>query len=33
MHWLMDCLFRDDECRVRIEHAPENFVPINTKER
>lgn len=28
MHWLMDCLFRDDECRVRTEHAPANFVTI-----
>ncbi|MEF2552381.1 ISAs1 family transposase [Aurantimonas sp. A2-1-M11] len=29
MHWLMDCLFRDDECRVRTEHAPANFTTIN----
>ena len=28
MHWLMDCLFRDDECRVRTEHAPANFTTI-----
>lgn len=28
MHWLMDCLFRDDECRVRTEHAPANFATI-----
>jgi predicted transposase YbfD/YdcC len=28
MHWLMDCLFRDDECRVRTEHAPVNFATI-----
>lgn len=28
MHWLMDCLFRDDDCRVRTEHAPANFVTI-----
>jgi predicted transposase YbfD/YdcC len=28
MHWLMDCLFRDDESRVRTEHAPANFTTI-----
>lgn len=28
MHWLMDCLFRDDECRVRSEHAPANFTTV-----
>lgn len=28
MHWLMDCLFRDDECRVRTEHAAANFTTI-----
>lgn len=28
MHWLMDCLFRDDECRVRTDHAPANFTTI-----
>ena len=28
MHWLMDCVFRDDECRVRTEHAPANFTTI-----
>jgi predicted transposase YbfD/YdcC len=28
MHWLMDCLFRDDQCRVRTHHAPTNFVTI-----
>ena len=28
MHWIMDCLFRDDECRVRTEHAPANFTTI-----
>lgn len=28
MHWLMDCVFRDDECRVRTNHAPANFVTI-----
>lgn len=28
MHWLMDCLLRDDECRVRTNHAPANFTTI-----
>jgi predicted transposase YbfD/YdcC len=28
MHWLMDCLFRDDESRVRTEHAPANFTTV-----
>lgn len=28
MHWLMDMVFRDDECRVRTEHAPANFTTI-----
>ena len=28
MHWLMDCVFRDDECRVRTDHAPVNFTTI-----
>jgi predicted transposase YbfD/YdcC len=28
LHWVMDMTFRDDECRVRTEHAPENFVTL-----
>lgn len=28
MHWLMDCLFRDDESRVRTQHAPANFTTV-----
>lgn len=28
LHWVMDMTFRDDECRIRTEHAPENFVTI-----
>jgi predicted transposase YbfD/YdcC len=28
MHWLMDCVFRDHECRVRTAHAPANFTTI-----
>jgi predicted transposase YbfD/YdcC len=28
LHWVMDMVFRDDECRVRTEHAPANFATI-----
>jgi predicted transposase YbfD/YdcC len=28
LHWVMDMIFRDDECRVRTEHAPANFAAI-----
>ena len=28
LHWVMDMVFRDDECRVRTENAPENFMTI-----
>jgi len=28
LHWVMDMTFRDDECRIRTEHAPENFVTL-----
>ena len=28
MHWIMDMVFRDDECRVRTEHAPANFTTM-----
>jgi predicted transposase YbfD/YdcC len=28
LHWVMDMLFRDDECRVRTSHAPANFTTI-----
>ena len=28
LHWIMDMVFRDDECRVRTENAPANFVTI-----
>ena len=28
LHWLMDMMFRDDECRVRTDHAPANFTTI-----
>lgn len=28
MHWIMDCVFRDDECRVRTRNAPANFTTV-----
>ena len=28
LHWVMDMTFRDDECRVRTENAPENVVTL-----
>jgi predicted transposase YbfD/YdcC len=28
LHWLMDMMFRDDECRVRTDHAAANFTTI-----
>jgi predicted transposase YbfD/YdcC len=28
MHWVMGMVFRDDECRVRKDHAPANFTTI-----
>jgi hypothetical protein len=28
LHWIMDMLVRDDECRVRADHAPANFTAI-----
>jgi hypothetical protein len=27
-NWVMDMIFRDDECRVRTDHAPANFTTI-----
>ena len=29
-HWVMDMLFRDDECRIRKANAPANFAAIKT---
>ena len=26
LHWVLDVAFREDECRIRTGHAPENFV-------
>ena len=28
LHWVLDMVFRDDECRVRTNHAPANFTTI-----
>jgi hypothetical protein len=28
LHWVMDMIFRDDECRIRTNHAPANFATI-----
>ncbi len=28
LHWVMDMVFRDDECRVRTHNAPANFTTI-----
>jgi predicted transposase YbfD/YdcC len=28
LHWIMDMIFRDDECRIRTENAPANFATL-----
>jgi predicted transposase YbfD/YdcC len=28
LHWVMDMVFRDDECRIRTENAPANFTTL-----
>jgi predicted transposase YbfD/YdcC len=28
LHWVADMAFRDDECRLRTDHAPANFTTI-----
>jgi predicted transposase YbfD/YdcC len=28
LHWILDMVFRDDECRLRTNHAPANFTTI-----
>ena len=28
LHWVLDMVFRDDECRLRTDHAPANFTTI-----
>ncbi len=28
LHWVMDMVFRDDECRIRTRNAPANFTTV-----
>lgn len=28
LHWVMDMVFRDDECRIRTGNAPANFAAV-----
>ena len=28
LHWVMDMVFRDDECRIRKNSAPANFTTV-----
>jgi hypothetical protein len=28
LHWIMDMMFRDDECRIRTDNAPANFTTL-----
>jgi hypothetical protein len=28
LHWVMDMIFRDDECCIRTDHAPANFTTL-----
>jgi predicted transposase YbfD/YdcC len=28
LHWIMDMTFHDDQCRIRTDNAPENFVAL-----
>jgi predicted transposase YbfD/YdcC len=28
LHWVMDMVFRDDECRISTGHAPANFTTV-----
>ena len=28
LHWVMDMIFRGDECRIRTDHAPANFTTL-----
>ena len=30
LHWVMDMVFRDDECRIRTDHAPPTSPPSST---
>jgi len=33
LHWVMDMIFCDDECRVRTDHAPANFTTLGREGR
>jgi predicted transposase YbfD/YdcC len=28
LHWVLDIVFREDECRIRTDHAPTNFATM-----
>jgi len=28
LHWVLDMVFRDDECRLRTDNAPANFTTL-----
>ena len=28
LHWVLDIAFREDDCRVRKDHAPHNFAAL-----
>ena len=28
VHWVLDMSFREDDCRVRVGHAPENLATL-----
>ncbi|OPY66704.1 MAG: hypothetical protein A4E57_02669 [Syntrophorhabdaceae bacterium PtaU1.Bin034] len=28
LHWVLDITFREDECRIRKDHAPANFATL-----
>ena len=28
LHWTLDMTFREDECRIRKDHGPENFATL-----
>ena len=28
LHWVLDVTFREDDCRVRKDHAPHNFAAL-----
>ena len=28
LHWVLDVTFREDDCRVRVDHGPNNFSAV-----